>query len=92
MIKILEYGAVSNSDIFARENPTVNVEATVSEIIRNVRLRGDAGDRQISMPEHMRRGVIKIDCFTDPLPSPDKGSFCDRPQTIPDDKSVDLSV
>ena len=28
----------------------------------------------------MRRDVIDIDRFTDSLPSPDKGSFCDRPQ------------
>ena len=40
----------------------------------------------------MRHGVIKIDRFADPLPRPDKGSFCNRPQTIPDDKSVDPPV
>ena len=42
MIKILKYGEVENSEIFARAVPTVNVEDTVAEIIRNVRERGDA--------------------------------------------------
>ena len=41
MIKILKYGEVPNSEIFARTEPTVNVEATVSEIIANVRAKGD---------------------------------------------------
>ncbi len=41
MIKILKYGEVANSDIFARAVPTVNVEATVSEIIARVRAEGD---------------------------------------------------
>ena len=41
MIKIYKYGEVSNSEIFARTEPTVNVEATVAEIIANVRERGD---------------------------------------------------
>ena len=42
MINILKYGEVPNSEIFARTEPTVNVEATVTEIIANVRARGDA--------------------------------------------------
>ena len=42
MIKILKYGEVPSSEIFARTEPTVNVEATVSEIIANVRAKGDA--------------------------------------------------
>ena len=42
MINILKYGEVPSSDIFARTEPTVNVEATVSEIIANVRAKGDA--------------------------------------------------
>ena len=42
MIKILKYGEVPNSEIFARTEPTVNVEATVSEIIATVRAKGDA--------------------------------------------------
>ena len=41
MINILKYGEVSNSEIFARAVPTVNVEATVSDIIANVRKDGD---------------------------------------------------
>ena len=41
MIKILKYGEVANQDIFARTEPTVNVEATVQEIIRAVREKGD---------------------------------------------------
>ena len=41
MIKILKYGEVANADIFARTEPTVNVEATVSEIIATVRAEGD---------------------------------------------------
>ena len=42
MIKILKYGEVENKEIFARAVPTVNVEDTVREIIKNVRERGDA--------------------------------------------------
>ena len=42
MIKILKYGEVANADIFARAVPTVNVEATVSDIIARVRAEGDA--------------------------------------------------
>ena len=41
MIKILKYGTVQNSDIFARVVPTVNVEAIVADIIANVRANGD---------------------------------------------------
>ena len=41
MIKILKIGEVSTSDIFARTEPTVNVEAVVSEIIENVKENGD---------------------------------------------------
>ena len=42
MISILKYGEVANADIFARAVPTVNVEATVADIIANVRENGDA--------------------------------------------------
>ncbi len=42
MIKIMKYGEVANSDIFARAVPTVNVEDVVADIIRNVRERGDS--------------------------------------------------
>ena len=41
MIKILKYGEVSRDEIFARTAPTVNVEATVVEIIKNVKELGD---------------------------------------------------
>ena len=42
MIQILKYGEVSNAEIFARTAPTVNVEATVADIIAAVRAEGDA--------------------------------------------------
>ena len=41
MIKIMKYGQVPNSEIFARVSPTVNVEAVVAEILANVRENGD---------------------------------------------------
>ena len=41
MIRILEYGQVEQSEIFARTAPTVNVEAVVSEIIKTVQEKGD---------------------------------------------------
>ena len=41
MIKILKYGELENSEIFARTDPQVNVEAIVADIIKNVKDRGD---------------------------------------------------
>lgn len=41
MIKIMKYGEVPNSEIFARTLPTTSVEGIVSEIIANVRKNGD---------------------------------------------------
>ena len=41
MIKIYNYGEVSNDEIFARDNIATNVEAIVSDIIANVIARGD---------------------------------------------------
>ncbi len=41
MIKIYRYGEVPNSEIFARENISANVEGVVSEIIANVVKNGD---------------------------------------------------
>jgi len=41
MIKMMQYGQVPNSEVFARVTPTANVEAVVSDIIANVRQRGD---------------------------------------------------
>ena len=41
MIKILKYGEVSPDEIFARVEPVVDVEAIVTDIIKNVRQNGD---------------------------------------------------
>ncbi len=41
MIKILNYGEVSEAEIFSRENISANVEGVVSEIIANVINNGD---------------------------------------------------
>ena len=41
MIKIFKYGEVANSEIFARVTPEVNVAEIVSDIISQVRTRGD---------------------------------------------------
>ena len=41
MIKIYNYGEVSNNEIFARDNIASNVEGVVSEIIADVRANGD---------------------------------------------------
>ena len=42
MIKLYNYGEVSNSEIFARDNIASNVEGVVSEIIADVRKNGDS--------------------------------------------------
>jgi len=41
MIKLLKCGEVPKEDIFARSMPTVNVETIVTDIIDNVKKRGD---------------------------------------------------
>ena len=41
MIKILKCGEVAAKDIFERSEPSFNVEDIVSDIIANVRNRGD---------------------------------------------------
>ena len=41
MIKIMKYGEVPNSEIFARVEPKVDVSAIVTGIIDNVRKNGD---------------------------------------------------
>lgn len=46
MIRIMKYGEVPNEEIFARSMPTINVAEKVTEIIRNVRERGDAALRE----------------------------------------------
>ena len=42
MIKIMKFGEIPNSEIFARTESGINVEAIVSDIIENVKQRGDA--------------------------------------------------
>ena len=49
MIKIYNYGEVSNSEIFSREDVVSNVEDVVSDIIENVKLRGDGALREYSL-------------------------------------------
>ena len=41
MIRIMKYGSVANADIFARVVPEVDVQKIVSDIISDVRARGD---------------------------------------------------
>lgn len=41
MIKIMKYGEVPNSEIFARSVPKTDIAGTVSEIIENVKSNGD---------------------------------------------------
>lgn len=41
MIKIMKYGEVPNTEIFARSVPKTDVAGTVAEIIKNVRENGD---------------------------------------------------
>lgn len=41
MIRILKYGEVTNDEIFARAETSMNVEAIVTEIIENVKQNGD---------------------------------------------------
>ena len=41
MIKIYNFGQVSNDEIFARAVPEVNVEQVVAEILANVKTNGD---------------------------------------------------
>ncbi len=42
MIRILKYGELPNSEIFAREEPTSNAAPIVADIIQTVRSQGDA--------------------------------------------------
>lgn len=49
MIKIYKYGEVPNDEIFARENPSANVEEAVADIIYNVRKNGDTALRDYSL-------------------------------------------
>ena len=74
MIRILKYGEVPNGEIFSRNMPTVNVEETVAEIIRNVRERGDEALREYTKkfdhaepesltvtPEEMKEALASTD-------------------------------
>lgn len=49
MIKIYKYGEVSSEEIFARNNPTASVEATVAEIIADVVKNKDAALRKYAL-------------------------------------------
>ena len=55
MIRILEYGEVERSEIFARTEPRAGAEDTVRDIIADVRARGDAAlleyGRRFDSPE-----------------------------------------
>lgn len=48
MIRIFKYGEISNDEIFARSAATVNVEATVAEILENVKNNGDGALKEYS--------------------------------------------
>ena len=74
MIRILKYGEVANSEIFARSMPTVNVAEKVAEILRGVRERGDEALREYTekydhvkldsltvTPEEMQEALEKTD-------------------------------
>ena len=50
MIKIMKYGQVPNSEIFARVSPSVNVEEIVADILANVRARGDSAVEEYFAP------------------------------------------
>lgn len=52
MIRILNYGQVSNEEIFSRVTPSVNVEQIVADIIADVRKDGD---------DALRRYCLKFD-------------------------------
>lgn len=49
MIRIFQYGEVSNEEIFARSEPKMDVEGIVSDIIANVRENGDTALKEYSL-------------------------------------------
>ncbi len=74
MIRIMKYGEVPNSEIFARNMPTMNVTDKVAEILRNVRERGDEALREYTekfdhappesmtvTPEEMQEALDSVD-------------------------------
>ena len=61
MIRIMKYGKVPNSEIFARNMPTMNVTDTVAEILRNVRERGDEALREYTEKfDHVRPESLTV--------------------------------
>ena len=58
MIKIMKFGEVSPDEIFARTVPPADVERTVSDIIADVRARGDAALLTSLAPELGFEAVI----------------------------------
>ena len=46
MIKLMKYGQVPNTEIFARMQPKMNVEQIVADIIENVKQNGDKAVRE----------------------------------------------
>ena len=74
MIQILKYGEVSNSEIFARVIPTMQVSDIVADIIQKVRAEGDAAlyyycekfdhaklDSLIVSEEEMQEAMAQVD-------------------------------
>ena len=47
MIKIFEYGQVTNEEIFARNNPTADVSSIVKEIIDNAKVTVSIVDNKV---------------------------------------------
>ena len=59
MIKVLKYGQVSNAEIFARVTPAVDVAAVVSDIIANVRAKGD----RAVLEYNLKFDKAELDCL-----------------------------
>ena len=59
MIKVLKYGQVPNDEIFARVTPTVDVAAVVSDIIANVRAKGD----RAVLEYNLKFDKAELDCL-----------------------------
>ncbi len=74
MIRIMKMGSIPNEEIFARNTPTANVGDIVSDIIANVRQRGDEALREYTekfdgarteslmvTPEEMEEALSQVD-------------------------------
>ena len=59
MIKVLKYGQGSNAEIFARVTPAVDVAAVVSDIIANVRAKGD----RAVLEYNLKFDKAELDCL-----------------------------